>query len=77
MITTMIVEDERLILKDILNIIDWKKEGFDIVATAHNGKLGLSLFNQYRPQLVLTDIRMPIIKPQFGFRGSPDMPSSQ
>lgn len=61
MITTMIVEDERLILKDILNIIDWKKEGFDIVATAHNGKLGLSLFNQYRPQLVLTDIRMPIM----------------
>lgn len=61
MITTMIVEDERIILKDILNIIEWEKEGFSIVATAHNGKLGLSLYNQYHPQLVLTDIRMPIM----------------
>lgn len=39
LIKTMIVEDERIILDDLLAIIDWKAEGFDIVATAPNGKV--------------------------------------
>lgn len=38
LIKTMIVEDERIILDDLLAIIDWKAEGFDIVATAPNEK---------------------------------------
>lgn len=61
MIKTMIVEDEKIILEDILDIVDWKAEGFDIVATALNGKQGLTKFEKYHPDLVITDIRMPIM----------------
>ena len=61
MIKTMLVEDERIILEDLLSIINWQDEGFSIVATARNGKQGLQKFEQYRPELIITDIRMPIL----------------
>ena len=61
LIKTMIVEDERIILDDLLAIIDWKAEGFDIVATAPNGKIGLRQYELYQPELILSDIRMPLV----------------
>lgn len=61
LITTMIVEDEHFILEDLLTIIDWEDSGFQIVATAFNGTQGLKKYEQYRPQLILTDIKMPDI----------------
>lgn len=61
MIKTLIVEDEKIILEDLLDIIDWKHEGFEIVATAANGKQGLLKFDRYMPDLVITDIRMPVM----------------
>lgn len=61
MIKTMLVEDERIILEDLLTIINWQDEGFSIVATARNGKQGLQKFEQYQPELIITDIRMPIL----------------
>lgn len=59
LITTMIVEDEKLILEDIVSLVNWKKLGFDIVATAYTGEQGMNLFEKYRPSLILTDIKMP------------------
>ncbi len=61
LIRTMIVEDERVVLEDLLQIIDWKKEGFDIVATAPNGKIGLRQYDYYKPDLIISDIRMPLV----------------
>ena len=61
MIKTMLVEDEKIILEDLLTIIDWKAEGFEVVATARNGRQGLSFFEQYVPELIITDIRMPVM----------------
>ena len=40
----MLVEDEKIILEDLLTIIDWNAEGFEITATARNGRQGLSYF---------------------------------
>lgn len=61
LITTMIVEDEYLILEDLMTIIDWEKHGFRIVSTALNGSQGLGNYARYKPQLILTDIKMPDI----------------
>lgn len=57
----MIVEDERIILDDLLEIIDWKSEGFEIVCTAPNGKLGLRRYELYQPELIISDVRMPLL----------------
>ena len=61
LIPVIIVEDEQIILNDIVNMIDWEKAGFHIVATALNGKQGLNAFHEYHPQLIITDIQMPVI----------------
>ena len=52
----LIIDDEaqiRMMLKQLL-----EREGYD-VRVAENGKEGLSLFQQYAPHLVITDIIMP------------------
>ncbi len=61
LIDVMIVENDRAVLADIQTIIDWKEEGFNIVATAVNGKQGLNKFLSYRPKVVITDVRLPVM----------------
>lgn len=60
-ISVMIVDDEKLVLEDLMTIVDWDTLGFEIVATAMNGKQALSKFEQYHPQVVFTDIKMPFM----------------
>ncbi len=52
----LIVDDET----DILDFVSYnlKKEGFEVL-TASNGKEGLQLASQHRPQLIILDIMMP------------------
>ena len=60
-ISVMIVDDEKLVLEDLATIVDWEAHGFEIVATAVNGRQALSKFQQLRPQVVFTDIKMPFM----------------
>lgn len=60
-IKVMIVDDEDLAVEDLADLLDWNSLGFSIVATASNGKRALAKFKQHRPQLVLTDIKMPVM----------------
>jgi len=60
-ISVMIVDDEKLVLEDLSTIVDWEAHGFEIVATAVNGKQALAKFRQYRPQVIFTDIKMPFM----------------
>lgn len=57
----LIADDERLILEGILHIIDWEACGFSVCATAVNGKEALDKILEKKPDLVLLDIRMPIL----------------
>lgn len=54
----LIVEDESLVLRDLLLMYDWKNNGYE-VSTAINGVQGLQKFAEKRPEIVITDIRMP------------------
>lgn len=60
-IKVMIVDDENLAVEDLTDLLDWNSLGFSIVATASNGKRALANFRQHRPQLVITDIKMPVM----------------
>lgn len=55
----LIVDDEPVIREGLPYIIDWQEYGFEIVGAAQNGKEGIKLINEYQPDLVITDIRMP------------------
>lgn len=60
-IRVMIVDDERLAIEDLRTIVDWGKFGFEIVAEAFNGSQAFTKFMQLRPQVVITDIKMPFM----------------
>ncbi|UJF34850.1 response regulator transcription factor [Paenibacillus hexagrammi] len=57
----LIVEDEMLVRQGIRFLLDWEKEGFRIVGEASNGKEALELVEQHQPNIILTDIVMPIM----------------
>ena len=59
-ISLLYVEDEPSTMKTILSVISMKYPGLSIHA-ARNGEAGLELFKQCRPQIVLTDINMPVM----------------
>lgn len=58
-IRVMLVDDDRLAVSYMKEIVDWEKLGYEVVAVAYNGKQALNLINQCSPHLVITDISMP------------------
>ena len=61
MYTTMIVDDE-LSARNMLDLlIDWKKNDFCITAKSENGKKALALYRELKPDLIITDIQMPVM----------------
>ena len=59
MLRGLIVEDEEIIRRGLLSTIDWAGMGCEIVGDAADGRAGLALLRTERPDVVLTDIRMP------------------
>lgn len=60
-IGVMIVDDEYIVREDIKSIVDWESRGFYLVGEASNGRQGLEMFQKRRPDLVITDIKMPVM----------------
>lgn len=57
----IIVEDEPRVRKGLSESIDWETHDMELVGTAANGLEGLELFQEKLPDLVIADIRMPIM----------------
>lgn len=58
MIKVMLVDDEVLALDYIKNLIPWEEHGYKIIGCATNGKRAIELYDQYKPEIVISDIRM-------------------
>ena len=59
MLKVLIVDDEIMIRRGMKEIVDWRRLGCEVVATAADGEEGLEKIRQLSPELVLTDIKMP------------------
>lgn len=57
----LIVDDERLIRQGILHYMNWQEEGFEVVGEAANGEEALTLIDALHPDIVITDIVMPVM----------------
>jgi two-component system response regulator YesN len=57
----LIVEDEIEIRNGIKNVIDWTSNNIIICGTAENGKEALRSINDLEPDIMLLDIRMPVM----------------
>ncbi|MBQ2096094.1 MAG: response regulator [Firmicutes bacterium] len=56
----LIIEDEVMIRKGLACFADWKAHGITEVREAGNGAEGLEMIRSFRPDIVITDICMPI-----------------
>ena len=60
-ITVVVVEDEKLIAKSIVNNIEKVKDDFKVIGVAYNGEDGFELVRSLLPNILFTDIKMPIM----------------
>jgi len=61
MITIMIVEDEPPIARDLKKLIESFSLGFEVITHASNGYDALSFLDTKIPDIIFTDIQMPVI----------------
>lgn len=61
MLKVFLVEDEIVMREGIKNNIEWEKEGFSFVGEASDGELAYPLIQKTRPDILITDIRMPFM----------------
>ncbi len=57
----IIIDDEVLVRVGIKSLIDWESEGYQILGEAGNGADGLDLITDKKPDIVITDIKMPVM----------------
>lgn len=55
----MIVEDEQVIRRGLQKVIPWEQLGCELAAAVENGAQGCEKAMEIKPQLVISDIRMP------------------
>lgn len=60
MISIIIVDDQRLLREGLQTILQME-EGLKIAGTCENGKEALNAAKEYRPDVVLMDIKMPVM----------------
>ncbi|MEJ8543774.1 response regulator [Brevibacillus borstelensis] len=60
-LSVMLVDDEVHILKNLNMVIPWELLDMQVVSLAQNGAEAWSAFQEHRPDLILSDIRMPIM----------------
>lgn len=61
MIKVLIVEDEELLRRGLRYTFDWKSLGCTVVEEAENGLMGMELIECLKPDIVITDIKMPVM----------------
>ncbi len=59
--TVLVVEDEFDQRRAVIERVDWAAAGFEVIGEAENGVEALELLETLEPDLILTDIKMPMI----------------
>ncbi|MFD3259797.1 response regulator [Paenibacillus lentus] len=60
MIKLLIADDEALVCIGLQSMLKWEEYGIEVVGVAHNGAQEEEMIDAYRPDIVITDIKMPI-----------------
>lgn len=59
MFSVVIADDEPLIIKGLMKMVDWKMLNTEVVATARNGEQLIERLEEFSPDIVVSDISMP------------------
>ena len=61
MFKVFLVEDESVIREGLKNNIPWEECGYELVGEASDGEMALPMIRELRPDLLITDIKMPFM----------------
>lgn len=61
MIKVFLVEDEVVIRQSIRKNINWEEEGLEFAGEARDGELAYPMIQQIKPDIIVTDIKMPFL----------------
>ena len=61
MYQVLIVDDEPIVKIALRSMIDWESLGFHICATASNGEEALEMAERFHPDLMICDLKMPVM----------------
>lgn len=61
MYQVLIVDDEPIVKIALRSMINWNKLGFHICATASDGEEALDMAGRFQPDLIICDLKMPIM----------------
>ncbi len=57
----LLVDDEVFVRKGLRSLINWQEFGFEICWEADNGEDAFTIILEEKPDLVITDVRMPVV----------------
>ena len=61
MLKVLLIDDEPFIVQGLAVLIDWSREGFEIAATAANGREALEYLQDHKVDLIIADIKMTVM----------------
>lgn len=61
MLKVFLAEDEYVVREGIKNNINWEREGFYFAGEAGDGETALSMIMDLKPDILITDIKMPFM----------------
>jgi two-component system response regulator YesN len=61
MLKVFLVEDEFVVREGIKNNINWEANGYEFCGEASDGELAYPMIQELKPDIVITDIRMPFM----------------
>ena len=57
--TVLLVDDEEEVIQVIMKKMKWEGLGFSVIGYANNGVKALEMVEEFQPDVVMTDIKMP------------------
>ena len=61
MYSVFLVDDEPILLEGIRSKIDWDSIGLNFVGEATDGEIALSMMQEIKPDILITDVKMPFM----------------
>ena len=61
MYSVFIVDDEMIVREGLRTKIDWEKSRFSFAGEAGDGEIALSMIQDIKPDILITDIKMPFM----------------
>lgn len=57
----LLVEDEKILLEDLVENVDWGSMDIEVIGTAWNGRDAIEKVNELKPDIIIADIKMPVM----------------